>query len=123
VTNLLLLPGAVLRCAGIPRALLGHQVAVVGLRPAFPDFTPYEYRNLAKRCWIQEPEKRWGWTPGCPAPAQQQDFQPVTVFAATATCFCFSMDAVYSPVLSDTLPSAGTGMVDDAPHVEHWCAA
>lgn len=46
--------------AGIPRALLGHQVAVVGLRPAFPDFTPYEYRNLAERCWQQEPEQRYG---------------------------------------------------------------
>jgi hypothetical protein len=69
VTNLLLLLGAVLPCAGIPRALLGHQVAVVGLRPAFPDFTPYEYRNLAERCWIQEPGKRWGLDAGLPCPS------------------------------------------------------
>ncbi|KAF8060038.1 serine/threonine-protein kinase [Scenedesmus sp. PABB004] len=43
---------------GIPRALLGHQVAVCGLRPAFPDFTPGEFRSLAERCWATEPDKR-----------------------------------------------------------------
>ncbi|WIA33746.1 hypothetical protein OEZ86_006861 [Tetradesmus obliquus] len=43
---------------GIPKALLGHQVAVCGLRPAFPDFTPSEYRALAEACWQAEPERR-----------------------------------------------------------------
>eukprot|EP00775_Hariotina_reticulata_P009645 gene9645-9805_t len=45
---------------GIPRALLGHQVAMNGLRPTFPDFTPHEYRALAERCWQPEPEARPG---------------------------------------------------------------
>lgn len=53
-------PGHVSPPTGIPRALLGHQVAVVGLRPSFPDFTPFEYRNLAEQCWLQEPDRRWG---------------------------------------------------------------
>jgi len=57
----------VLCCEGIPRALLGHQVAVVGLRPAFPEFTPYEYRNLAERCWLPDPDKRWAVPGSAPA--------------------------------------------------------
>jgi hypothetical protein len=31
---------------------------VCGLRPAFPDFTPSEYRALAEACWQADPEKR-----------------------------------------------------------------
>jgi hypothetical protein len=45
---------------GIPKALLGHQVAVCGLRPAFPDFAPSEYRALAEACWQADPDKRYG---------------------------------------------------------------
>jgi hypothetical protein len=72
--------------AGIPRALLGHQVAVVGLRPAFPDFTPYEYRNLAERCWQQDPEQRY--VPACVRVCVQVAAAalPCTSLAAFAPC-------------------------------------
>jgi serine/threonine protein kinase len=45
--------------AGVPRALLGHQVAVSGMRPVFPSFTPRDYKTLAEACWNTDPEKRY----------------------------------------------------------------
>ena len=36
---------------GVPRALLGHQIAREGLRPRFPEGAPAAYRALAERCW------------------------------------------------------------------------
>lgn len=47
------------RAAGIPRALVGHKVAVLGLRPTLPPFTPADFRALVEDCWHQDPEKRW----------------------------------------------------------------
>lgn len=47
-------------CTGIPRALVGHKVAVVGLRPTLPPFTPPDFRELVEQCWHQEPDKRPG---------------------------------------------------------------
>ncbi|GBG00256.1 hypothetical protein Rsub_12900 [Raphidocelis subcapitata] len=44
--------------ADVPRALLGHKVAVQGLRPRFPGYAPREYRQLAEACWTADPEKR-----------------------------------------------------------------
>ncbi|KAI8463338.1 MAG: hypothetical protein J3K34DRAFT_149057 [Monoraphidium minutum] len=44
--------------ADVPRALLGHKVAVQGLRPRFPPFVPREYRDLAEECWAPDPDKR-----------------------------------------------------------------
>jgi hypothetical protein len=44
--------------AGIPRALVGHKVAVLGLRPTLPPFTPPEYRSLVEDCWHGDPDKR-----------------------------------------------------------------
>jgi hypothetical protein len=44
--------------AGIPRALVGHKVAVLGLRPTLPPFTPADYRSLVEDCWHQDPFKR-----------------------------------------------------------------
>ena len=46
--------------AGVPRALLGHRVAVQGLRPVFPPFCPAEYRALAEACWAADPDARCG---------------------------------------------------------------
>ncbi|KAG2450299.1 hypothetical protein HYH02_004806 [Chlamydomonas schloesseri] len=43
---------------GMPRALLGHQVAEEGKRPVFPPFTPEPYACLAADCWAHDPEKR-----------------------------------------------------------------
>ncbi|KAI8468110.1 MAG: kinase-like domain-containing protein [Monoraphidium minutum] len=43
---------------GVPRALIGHQVAVLGLRPPLPPFTPAEFRALVEACWAPQPEKR-----------------------------------------------------------------
>eukprot|EP00878_Enallax_costatus_P009888 GHUV01010325.1.p1 GENE.GHUV01010325.1~~GHUV01010325.1.p1 ORF type:complete len:322 (+),score=102.52 GHUV01010325.1:98-1063(+) len=43
---------------GIPRALVGHKVAVLGLRPTLPPFTPPDYRELVEQCWHQDPDKR-----------------------------------------------------------------
>jgi hypothetical protein len=40
-------------------ALLGHQVAVRGVRPVFPRGTPADYENLAKSCWAASAEDRW----------------------------------------------------------------
>jgi hypothetical protein len=51
VPPLLLLPG-------IPRALVGHKVAVLGLRPTLPPFTPGEFKELIEECWAQDPDKR-----------------------------------------------------------------
>lgn len=44
--------------AGIPRALIGHNVAVKGMRPELPSFTPPDYSQIVKACWAQEPEQR-----------------------------------------------------------------
>eukprot|EP00775_Hariotina_reticulata_P003853 gene3853-4110_t len=43
---------------GIARALVGHQVAVLGLRPTLPPFTPADYRSLTEECWHQDADKR-----------------------------------------------------------------
>lgn len=43
---------------GVPRALLGHQIASQGLRPVFPEGTPWEYQFLAMRCWETDPNIR-----------------------------------------------------------------
>lgn len=42
----------------VPRALLGHKVAVQGERPAFPSFAPREYVDLAESCWQADPDAR-----------------------------------------------------------------
>ncbi len=34
------------------------QVAIGGLRPVFPPYTPEDYRNLAEGCWQAEPTTR-----------------------------------------------------------------
>ena len=47
------------RPAGVPRALLGHKVAVLGLRPPLPPFSPPDFRDLVEACWAHEPDKRW----------------------------------------------------------------
>ena len=39
-------------------ALLGHQVAVRGVRPEFPAGAPREYAALARACWAARPEAR-----------------------------------------------------------------
>ena len=36
---------------GVPRALLGHEVAHQGRRPEFPPGCPFDYQLLACRCW------------------------------------------------------------------------
>ncbi|WIA39118.1 hypothetical protein OEZ86_005253 [Tetradesmus obliquus] len=43
---------------GIPRALVGHKVAVLGLRPTLPPFTPPDFKALIEECWAQDPEQR-----------------------------------------------------------------
>jgi hypothetical protein len=43
---------------GMPVALLGHQVAVRGVRPVFPRGTPEEYQGLARACWSACAEDR-----------------------------------------------------------------
>ncbi|EFJ44676.1 hypothetical protein VOLCADRAFT_95120 [Volvox carteri f. nagariensis] len=43
---------------GIPRALLGHQIAQEHRRPAFPPFVPEAYVRLAEECWADRPEDR-----------------------------------------------------------------
>lgn len=53
-----------LLAAGVPKALLGHQVTVLGVRPVFPPFTPKEYVALAQQCWAPRPEDRWVFLPG-----------------------------------------------------------
>jgi hypothetical protein len=57
-------PCVVLLAAGVPKALLGHQVTVLGVRPVFPPFTPKEYVALAQQCWAPRPEDRWVFLPG-----------------------------------------------------------
>lgn len=47
--------------AGIPRALVGHKVAVQGLRPTLPPFTPADFKALVADCWHPNPDKRWAW--------------------------------------------------------------
>ncbi|KAI8472387.1 MAG: hypothetical protein J3K34DRAFT_209795 [Monoraphidium minutum] len=37
--------------AGIPRALLGHSITKQGVRPEFPQCTPFDLQLLACRCW------------------------------------------------------------------------
>mgnify|MGYP001811222418 CR=1 FL=1 len=54
-SNLLLL---LLLLPGIPRALVGHKVAVLGLRPKLPPFTPPDFKALIEECWAQDPEQR-----------------------------------------------------------------
>ncbi|KAG2490227.1 hypothetical protein HYH03_011352 [Edaphochlamys debaryana] len=44
--------------AGVPRALLGHQITQDHKRPAFPPFTPEAYVRLASDCWAPNPEER-----------------------------------------------------------------
>ncbi|KAI8466929.1 MAG: hypothetical protein J3K34DRAFT_524170 [Monoraphidium minutum] len=44
--------------ADVPRALLGHRVAVEGLRPRFPPFAPWPYAELAEACWAADPDAR-----------------------------------------------------------------
>ena len=36
---------------GIPRVVLGHNIAKSGLRPQFPLNSMFEYQLLACRCW------------------------------------------------------------------------
>jgi hypothetical protein len=55
---LLLLLLLVAAAAGIPRALVGHKVAVLGLRPTLPPFTPAEFKELIEECWAQDPDRR-----------------------------------------------------------------
>ncbi|KAI8476186.1 MAG: kinase-like domain-containing protein [Monoraphidium minutum] len=43
---------------GMPLALLGHRVAVRGMRPVFPAGTPPDYRQLAAACWAADAEER-----------------------------------------------------------------
>jgi serine/threonine protein kinase len=43
---------------GIPRALLGHDVAKLGRRPEFPPDCPFDYQLLACRCWESDPAIR-----------------------------------------------------------------
>ncbi|GIL44404.1 hypothetical protein Vafri_1882 [Volvox africanus] len=43
---------------GVPRALLGHQIAQERRRPAFPPFVPEAYVRLAEECWAHQPEDR-----------------------------------------------------------------
>ncbi len=43
---------------GVPRALLGHQITREAKRPIFPLLTPLTFRDLAERCWCQNPEDR-----------------------------------------------------------------
>ncbi|GLC33042.1 hypothetical protein PLESTB_000377300 [Pleodorina starrii] len=43
---------------GVPRALLGHQIAQERRRPAFPPFAPEAYVRLAEDCWAHRPEDR-----------------------------------------------------------------
>ena len=44
--------------ADVPQALLGHQIASEGLRPAFPADAPAALVDLAKRCWDPSPAAR-----------------------------------------------------------------
>ena len=44
--------------AGLPRALLGHEVALKGRRPEFPPDCPFDYQLLACRCWESDPAIR-----------------------------------------------------------------
>ena len=44
---------------GMPKALLGHAVALEHKRPVFPDYAPHAYVALAQRCWDGEPTARW----------------------------------------------------------------
>jgi serine/threonine protein kinase len=43
---------------GLPRALLGHEVAKLGRRPEFPPECPFDYQLLACRCWESDPAIR-----------------------------------------------------------------
>ncbi|GLI65582.1 hypothetical protein VaNZ11_009155 [Volvox africanus] len=43
---------------GVPRALLGHQIAQERRRPVFPPFVPEPYVRLAEECWAHRPENR-----------------------------------------------------------------
>eukprot|EP00798_Chlamydomonas_sp_ICE-L_P008020 gene8020-1250_t len=43
---------------GTPKALLGHQVAQQGKRPAFPSSTPAEFKQLTQECWSKDAEDR-----------------------------------------------------------------
>ncbi|PNH03196.1 putative serine/threonine-protein kinase [Tetrabaena socialis] len=43
---------------GVPRALLPHQVAIGGLRPALPPHMPPDYRQLVDSCWRADPAAR-----------------------------------------------------------------
>ena len=42
----------------INRAHLGHAISVERRRPAFPDFTPPDLKQLAERCWSHAPDQR-----------------------------------------------------------------
>jgi hypothetical protein len=43
---------------GVPKALLGHEVAKLGRRPEFPPDCPFDYQLLAVRCWESDPAIR-----------------------------------------------------------------
>ncbi|PNH11071.1 Mitogen-activated protein kinase kinase kinase MLK4 [Tetrabaena socialis] len=44
--------------SGMPKALLPHQVAVQGLRPVLPPYTPPAFRLLVESCWDASPHAR-----------------------------------------------------------------
>ncbi|PNH11049.1 putative serine/threonine-protein kinase, partial [Tetrabaena socialis] len=44
--------------SGVPKALLPHQVAVQGLRPVLPPYTPPAFRLLVESCWDANPHSR-----------------------------------------------------------------
>lgn len=44
---------------------MGHKVAVLGLRPTLPPFTPADFRTLVEDCWHQDPDKRCDLWPLC----------------------------------------------------------
>ncbi|PNH11050.1 putative serine/threonine-protein kinase [Tetrabaena socialis] len=44
--------------SGVPKALLPHQVAVQGLRPVLPPYTPPAFRLLVESCWDASPHAR-----------------------------------------------------------------
>ena len=46
--------------AGVPGAILGHQISKEGERPVFPLATPAAYKDLAERCWSPGVAERCG---------------------------------------------------------------
>ena len=42
----------------VPNTLLAQQIAYNLRRPVFPEGTPLDYLDLARKCWDQDPDSR-----------------------------------------------------------------